>query len=119
MVKHKKSKKVKKAKNDGKAEDADDSELNAAKKQLKKLHKLNKKNSENENSGQSFIGQAAIMTKTPSKKKKTDGSEDKDEVVDDTIGKLASKAMLNKKNPEKVKKLAKKAIRKIAENEDF
>jgi len=26
---------------------------------------------------------------------------------------------MNKKNPEKVKKLAKKAIRKIAENEDF
>jgi len=82
--------------------------LKAAKKQLKKLHNLNKKNS-----GQSFIASATSVTKCPNKKKK---DEDEGEA---SIGKMAAKALLNKKNPEKVQKLARKAIRKIAENEDF
>jgi len=80
---------------------------------LKKLHNLNKKNA-----GQAFIGQAAVVTKCPNKKKKSDKSVDKEE-GNDNIGRIAAKAVMNKKNPEKVKKLAKKAIRKIAENEDF
>jgi len=80
---------------------------------LKKLHNLNKKNA-----GQAFIGQAAVVTKCPDKKKKVDKCVDKEE-SNDNIGNIAAKAIKNKKNPEKVKRLAKKAIRKIAEKEDF